>query len=83
MRVCTHTPTQTMQLFELLNLFGFSMPMSPRMEKVKEGEKESIANACAICTDNGELLYCDSGTSTFHLECLAVTVPKGSWSCYN
>jgi hypothetical protein len=29
------------QVDEVLNLFGYSKPMSPRMEKVKAGEKDS------------------------------------------
>ncbi|XP_066364180.1 uncharacterized protein [Miscanthus floridulus] len=56
--------------------------MSPRMEKIKAGEKDSSDDACGVCADGGELLCCDSCTSTFHPECLAIKVPEGSWSCH-
>jgi len=48
--------------------------MSPRMEKIKAGEKDSSDDACGVCADGGELLCCDSCTSTFHPECLAIKV---------
>ncbi|KAG0517112.1 hypothetical protein BDA96_09G060500 [Sorghum bicolor] len=56
--------------------------MSPRMEKIKAGEKDSSDDACGVCADGGELLCCDFCTSTFHPECLAIEVPDGSWSCH-
>ncbi|CAD6334523.1 unnamed protein product [Miscanthus lutarioriparius] len=56
--------------------------MSPRMEKIKAGEKDSSDDACGVCADGGELLCCDSCPSTFHPECLAIKVPEGSWSCH-
>jgi hypothetical protein len=48
--------------------------MSPRMEKIKAGEKDSSDDACGVCADGGELLCCDSCTSTFHPECLSIKV---------
>jgi len=54
------------------------MLMSPRMEKVKEGEKDSSDDTYSVYTNGGELLYYDSCTSTFHLECLAIKVLEGS-----
>jgi len=59
-------------------LFRYSMPMSPRIEKVKVGEKYSNDETWCVYTISIELLYCDYCTSTFHSECLAIKVLEGS-----
>ncbi|KAJ1285687.1 hypothetical protein BS78_03G296300 [Paspalum vaginatum] len=55
--------------------------MSPRVTMIT-GAKDSSDDACGVCADGGELLCCDSCTSTFHPECLAMKVPEGSWACH-
>ncbi|WVZ89324.1 hypothetical protein U9M48_035745, partial [Paspalum notatum var. saurae] len=48
------------------------MMSSPRMKMMVAGVKDSSDDACGVCADGGELLCCDSCTSTFHPECLTM-----------
>ena len=39
---------------------------------------------CEVCGSGGDLLCCDTCTSSYHLECLSpplAEVPSGSWVC--
>ena len=66
-----------MQVDELPNLFSYSMPMSPRMEKLK-ADKDSSNDTHSVWVDGSKLLGYDSYTSTFYLECLTIKVLEGS-----
>ncbi|KAF0893789.1 hypothetical protein E2562_029683 [Oryza meyeriana var. granulata] len=53
---------------------------SPQVKK--KGGKDGSDDACGVCADGGQLLCCDTCTSTFHPDCLAIQVPEGSWNCH-
>ncbi|XP_039047568.1 uncharacterized protein LOC120188123 [Hibiscus syriacus] len=39
-------------------------------------------NACIICADGGDLLFCDGCLRAFHKECASLpTIPHGRWYC--
>ncbi|KAK3573879.1 hypothetical protein QTP86_032857 [Hemibagrus guttatus] len=38
---------------------------------------------CFICSKGGSLLCCESCPAAFHPDCLNITMPDGSWFCYD
>jgi hypothetical protein len=44
------------------------------MKKMKASKKDSSDDTCGVYDDGGKLLYCDSYTSTFHLECPTMAI---------
>ncbi|KAF5894831.1 histone-lysine N-methyltransferase NSD2 isoform X1, partial [Clarias magur] len=38
---------------------------------------------CFICSNGGRLLCCESCPAAFHPDCLNITMPDGSWFCYD
>jgi hypothetical protein len=52
--------------------------MSPKMERIEVGKKDSSDDTCSVYTNGGKLFYYDSCTSTFHPECLVIKVLEGS-----
>uniref|UniRef100_A0A674BXZ2 Chromodomain helicase DNA binding protein 3 n=1 Tax=Salmo trutta TaxID=8032 RepID=A0A674BXZ2_SALTR len=73
--------------------------LEPELEKAPEGkwscphcEKEGIQwesedmhmEFCRVCKDGGELLCCDTCTSSYHIHCLnppLPEIPNGEWLC--
>ncbi|KAF7710601.1 histone-lysine N-methyltransferase NSD2 isoform X2 [Silurus meridionalis] len=38
---------------------------------------------CFICSNGGRLLCCESCPAAFHPDCLNISMPDGSWFCYD
>ncbi|XP_076016186.1 chromodomain-helicase-DNA-binding protein 3 isoform X5 [Genypterus blacodes] len=51
---------------------------------VEEEEEDDHMEFCRVCKDGGELLCCDTCTSSYHIHCLnppLPEIPNGEWLC--
>lgn len=49
-----------------------------------EEEEDDHMEFCRVCKDGGELLCCDTCTSSYHIHCLnppLPEIPNGEWLC--
>lgn len=49
-----------------------------------EEEDDDHMEFCRVCKDGGELLCCDTCTSSYHIHCLnppLPEIPNGEWLC--
>lgn len=49
-----------------------------------EDEDDDHMEFCRVCKDGGELLCCDTCTSSYHIHCLnppLPEIPNGEWLC--
>lgn len=57
---------------------GVVVPAGP------EEEDDDHMEFCRVCKDGGELLCCDTCTSSYHIHCLnppLPEIPNGEWLC--
>ena len=50
----------------------------------EEEEDDDHMEFCRVCKDGGELLCCDTCTSSYHIHCLnppLPEIPNGEWLC--
>lgn len=57
-------------------------PVTPEPIQISSGNESGHEDYCAVCSQSGRLLLCDSCTLVYHLECVKLrTVPSGVWNC--